>query len=145
MSTKKVKRPGPLKKPKVASSSPKSKPSMTKKPVGKAAAKPKAVPKAKSKPKSPPKAAKKKPISKSKELAASWDADHNELEDFSMYSLSAPDQPIDYDIIESSSRRELIEKVRAMLYVFHDGSAWVPHGAAFEEDGHWYQTMLKFD
>lgn len=91
-------------------------------------------------------AKKTKSTSKSKPQKATAIKTFNLLEEEPvMLTLSSPDQPIDYDIIEAKSHRELVEKVRGMLYVLPDGSAWIPQGGAFEEDDHWYQTMVKFD
>ena len=68
-----------------------------------------------------------------------------DLEAAGILALTSPDQPLDYDIVKASSREELISRVREKLYVAHDGSCWVPQGAAFEEDDLWFQTMAKYD
>lgn len=80
----------------------------------------------------------KAPKSAAKKVAAADD-------EMGIWALTAPDQPVDYEIVAGGSRSELVQKVRERLYVQHDGTAWIPQGAAFEEDDQWFQTMVKYD
>ena len=95
------------------------------------------------------KATKKKSTTKKKASArkapSKKSADVGMMDDLGIFALTAPDQPLDYDILEANSRSELIQRVRQILFVQHDGTCWVPLGAAFEEDDKWYQTIVKYD
>lgn len=95
--------------------------------------------------KKPVKATKKKVSQKKSGNGHHVAHDHDDhFEDYTVYTLSAPDQPVNYDIVEAASRQELIQLVRDRLYISHDGSAWIPQGPAFEEDHRWYQTMVMY-
>lgn len=119
----------------------------TKKKVSRKATKKKATKKKATKKKAPAKKATKKKAAAKKaprKSPAKKTSKPAPAEDLNLITLSIPDQPSDYDLVSGSSPEELISVVRSKLYVQHDGSAWIPLGAAFEEDDRWYQTMALY-
>ena len=60
-------------------------------------------------------------------------------------AVIAPSQPVEYNVMISETREELVSKVNELLYIAFDGTVWVPQGAAFKDGDDWCQTLARFE